>query len=58
MLQAQSYDVMMDKKIAVRAYYLWERRGRPFGSPNTDWFKAVEEEEQEVRYRGLAGKSS
>jgi hypothetical protein len=45
---------MADKKTAERAYYLLERRGRPFGSPDTDWFRAVEDERQELRCRGLA----
>lgn len=25
------------------AYQLWEERGRPFGSPDIDWFRAQEE---------------
>ena len=58
MLPTQTYDVMAEKKTAERAYYLWQRRGRPFGSPDIDWFKAVEEEQEELRCRGLAGKYS
>jgi len=30
-------------EIAVRAYYHWERRGRPFGSPEVDWYWAIED---------------
>lgn len=26
--------------IEMRAYHLWEERGRPWGSPETDWFAA------------------
>lgn len=26
--------------VAKLAYELWERRGRPFGSPEVDWFAA------------------
>jgi hypothetical protein len=26
--------------IEKRAYQLWEERGRPWGSPETDWFTA------------------
>ena len=26
--------------VAVLAYKLWERRGRPFGSPEVDWYEA------------------
>ena len=28
------------EKIARLAYSLWERRGRPFGSPEIDWCRA------------------
>ena len=28
-------------KIAELAYELWERRGRPLGSPEIDWYAAV-----------------
>ena len=31
------------EEVAVRAYYHWERRGRPFGSPDVDWFWAIED---------------
>jgi len=26
--------------VAKLAYQLWEARGRPFGSPEVDWFRA------------------
>lgn len=26
--------------VAKLAYKLWEKRGRPFGSPEVDWFEA------------------
>jgi hypothetical protein len=26
--------------ISKLAYHLWEKRGRPFGSPEVDWFTA------------------
>lgn len=29
--------------VARRAYELWEERGRPFGSPEADWFEALRE---------------
>jgi hypothetical protein len=35
-------DYMGDKFIARRAYQYWEQRGRPFGSPDIDWLKAIE----------------
>jgi hypothetical protein len=31
------------EKIQLRAYELWEGRGRPWGSPETDWFDAEQE---------------
>lgn len=30
-------------EIEKLAYRLWEERGRPFGSPEEDWFKAERE---------------
>ena len=35
MTRASSHDV-----IAKLAYELWERRGRPVGSPEIDWYEA------------------
>jgi hypothetical protein len=29
-----------DEEIALRAYALWEERGRPIGSPDEDWHNA------------------
>jgi hypothetical protein len=29
-----------EDEIALHAYSLWERRGRPWGSPEADWFEA------------------
>jgi len=29
--------------IAQRAYALWEGRGRPMGSPEEDWHRAIEQ---------------
>jgi hypothetical protein len=31
------------EEIAVRAYQLWEERGRPIGSPEEDWSRAEKE---------------
>jgi hypothetical protein len=33
---------MAHEEIAVHAYYHWERRGRPIGSPEVDWYWAIE----------------
>ena len=30
-------------EIERRAYHSWEARGRPFGSPEVDWFEAERE---------------
>lgn len=35
--------VASEGDIATRAYFLWEERGRPVGSPETDWFRAQQE---------------
>jgi hypothetical protein len=31
------------EEIELRAYHSWEARGRPFGSPEVDWFDAERE---------------
>jgi hypothetical protein len=35
--------VVSEGEIALHAYYHWERRGRPFGSPEGDWYWAIED---------------
>jgi hypothetical protein len=35
--------VISHEEIALHAYYHWERRGRPFGSPDVDWYWAIED---------------
>lgn len=30
-------------QIEMRAYQIWAERGRPWGSPGEDWFKAEKE---------------
>jgi hypothetical protein len=30
-------------QIQLRAYQFWEDRGRPWGTPETDWFRAEHE---------------
>ena len=34
---------MSDEEIARKAYFLWESRGRPHGSPEEDWYRAKEQ---------------
>jgi len=31
------------EEISMRAYELWMERGRPHGSPDVDWHRAIEE---------------
>ena len=31
------------EEVSVHAYYLWQRRGSPIGSPEEDWFRAERE---------------
>lgn len=38
----QTRRVTGDDEIALHAYYHWGRRGRPFGSPEVDWYWAIE----------------
>ena len=38
------------EEISVRAYHLWEERGRPIGSPEEDWSRA----ETEIRGKEAA----
>jgi hypothetical protein len=40
---AQLVEPMVDHEVAIRAYELWEARGRPWGSPEQDWFRAEAE---------------
>ncbi len=37
---AQQAQNSSHEEIATRAYYLWEERGRPMGSPEEDWAQA------------------
>ena len=36
-------ETVEDGAIAARAYELWQARGCPVGSPETDWLQAEEE---------------
>ncbi len=36
-------DEMTHEEIEIRAFALWEERGAPLDSPETDWFRAEEE---------------
>jgi hypothetical protein len=49
-------DYIGDKFIAVRAYLHWQDRGKPFGSPELDWFRAKEDIRREMtRASGTGG---
>jgi hypothetical protein len=39
--------------VAKLAYQLWEKRGRPFGSPEVDWFAAEEAVYASLQASGL-----
>ena len=36
-------DALNAQDVAKLAYLFWEERGRPFGSPEIDWSRAVRE---------------
>ena len=36
-------DQMEERRVAEMAFSFWEDRGRPFGSPDEDWFRAERE---------------
>jgi hypothetical protein len=44
---------MIEKQIAQLAYHYWEERGRPFGSPEVDWFRAAEEMNRQYQLHGI-----
>ena len=35
--------IFQGESVAVLAYALWEKRGRPEGSPDDDWYRAEQE---------------
>jgi hypothetical protein len=43
-------------RIQTLAYEFWMSRGRPFGTPDEDWFKAEETVAAEVRGPGTSVK--
>ena len=45
---------MHDARIAKLAYRVWEERGRPEGSPDVDWFRAVHALRAEEDHRDIA----
>ena len=44
--------------VAKLAYKLWEERGRPFGSPEVDWFAAEQAVHSSLRASGLITQSA
>ena len=51
----QPYDVLIDKETRERAYQYWEERGRPIGSAEIDWHRAVFEVNREHEQHSLWG---
>ena len=35
-----NHPIPVHQQIESRAYQLWQERGRPWGTPETDWFEA------------------
>ncbi|MFL6449951.1 MAG: DUF2934 domain-containing protein [Bryobacteraceae bacterium] len=42
-MQSLQIESESHEKIQVAAYYLWQQRGCPLGTPEMDWFRAEEE---------------
>jgi hypothetical protein len=45
------HEPMIDKQIAMRAYEYWEQRGRPSGSSEVDWYRAIDDLRHELSLR-------
>ena len=44
-------EAITEREIAERAYFLWQKRGCPYGNPDEDWDRAIDELKHE-RTRG------
>jgi Protein of unknown function (DUF2934) len=53
-IDKQPLEAMIEKQIALRAYCRWEERGRPFGTPEVDWYRAADDVKNELKAQGLA----
>jgi hypothetical protein len=42
----QDSGIPREKEVSVRAYYLWQERGCPIGTPEDDWYRAEQEASQ------------
>jgi Protein of unknown function (DUF2934) len=42
-MQSPQIESERQQKIQTAAYYLWQQRGSPLGTPEVDWFRAEEE---------------
>ena len=42
-MEPQQTESDRNDAIQLAAYYLWEQRGSPFGTPDVDWFLAEEQ---------------
>ena len=47
---AATADDQQRRAVEVLAYSLWERRGRPWGTPDMDWFMAQAEIQDAPRH--------
>ena len=43
-----------ESAVAIRAYELWQERGAPLGSPETDWLRAEEELKSQTKVEAAA----
>jgi hypothetical protein len=47
--ESRAYEPVAESEIAIRAYSFWEARGFEGGSADEDWYRAIEELDEERR---------
>jgi hypothetical protein len=48
-----SYEITVDMEIAALAYHYWEQRGQICGTPELDWYHAVDDINRERTRQGF-----
>jgi hypothetical protein len=47
------YEITVDMEIAALAYHYWEQRGQVCGTPELDWYRAVDDMNRERTRQGF-----